>query len=315
MKIAYGIICHTDAPYICRLAKKLTVGTQNRVFIHVDGKADITPFRELMDGLERVTLLDQRLEYHWGGYNAVEVTILLMREALAAGDCGRFQLLQGLDYPILSNKELDAFFEAHADEEFLKARNVTQLTDPEETHKYRLYWSWDKNSNPFVWCLNKFNTVLYWLHLIPPLKKNYVFDDAGNRMELYSGCAQWGISIAAAQKIVEFHDANPKFNRYFEWVFAPDECYYHTILYNCGFAERTTCGGPTKGKRLGEFMNITYYEYEDDCTVFTKAEDFDHIRKSGKVYFRKVCSQSKELLDYVDRFHEEIDRKLELEGK
>lgn len=310
MKIAYGILCHMDPPHIGRLARKLTVGTENLVFVHVDAKADFPAFQRELSGLERVTILPERLDIHWGGYHAVEATIALMRAAIQAGGCGRFQLLQGLDYPILSNKEIDAFFEENADVEFLKARNVTQIHNIYEEHKYRLPWMLDKTDRPLYWCLSKFNSVLLMLHIIPHFKKNYVFDDQGNRMELYSGCAQWGCSIAAAEKIVRFYDQNPKFNRYFQSVYAPDECYYHTILYNSDFAKRTTCGGPTPGTRLGDYMNITYYEYEDICTVFTKCEEWPRIRDSGKVYFRKVCSQSTELLDMVDEIHRKRDTEL-----
>lgn len=310
MKIAYGILCHMDAPHIARLAKKLTVGTENLVFVHVDAKADLPAFQEALQGLERVTILKERLDIHWGGYHAVEATIALMRCAMAAGGCGRFQLLQGLDYPILSNKEIDAFFEENAHVEFLKARNVTNIRNIAEEHKYRLWWMLDKTDNPFYWCLSKFNALLLTLKIVPHFKKIDIRDHEGNRMELYSGCAQWGCSMAAAEKIVNFHDCNPEYNKFFQSVYAPDECYYHTILYNSDFAKRTTCGGPTTGDRLGEYMNITYYEYEDICTVFTKPEEWPRIRDSGKVYFRKVCSQSTELLDMVDEIHRKRDAEL-----
>lgn len=310
MKIAYGILCHTDPAHIARLAKKVTVGTENRVFIHVDAKADFSAFQQALTGIERVTILQERLDIHWSGYHAVEATILLMRASIAAGDCGRFQLLQGLDYPILSNREIDAFFEKNADVEFLKARNISHIHNTDEEHKYRLLWYQDKRDHPFflLWC--KCNSLLVKLHLIPHFKKNYVCDHEGNRMDIYQGCAQWGCSIAAAKKIVDFHDHNPEFNRYFQTVFAPDESYYHTILYNCEFAKRTTCGGPTPGKRLGDYMNITFYIYQDLCHVFTKPEEWPIIRDSNKVYFRKVCSQSTELLDMIDEIHRKRDAEL-----
>lgn len=119
MKIAYLILCHIDPAHICRLAKKLTEGTQNEVFVHVDGKCDVHPFEKTLSGLERVHLLSHRVKVHWGGYSAVEATILLMWTALAAGDFGKYILLQGLEYPIKSNREIDRFLEADPKREYM----------------------------------------------------------------------------------------------------------------------------------------------------------------------------------------------------
>ena len=40
MRIAYIILCHTDPEHIRRLTKKITGGTDDEAFIHVDGKCD-----------------------------------------------------------------------------------------------------------------------------------------------------------------------------------------------------------------------------------------------------------------------------------
>lgn len=51
MKIAYLILCHTDPKHIRRLVEKVTKGTENEAFVHIDKKADSPAFREALEGL------------------------------------------------------------------------------------------------------------------------------------------------------------------------------------------------------------------------------------------------------------------------
>ncbi|MFR5854598.1 MAG: hypothetical protein ACLUE8_09850 [Lachnospiraceae bacterium] len=48
MRIAYIILCHTDPEHIRRLTKKITGGTDDEAFIHVDGKCDAAPFEQTL---------------------------------------------------------------------------------------------------------------------------------------------------------------------------------------------------------------------------------------------------------------------------
>lgn len=57
MKIAYLILCHTDPKHIRRLAEKVTKGTENEAFVHIDKKADGPAFRQALEGLPHVHVL------------------------------------------------------------------------------------------------------------------------------------------------------------------------------------------------------------------------------------------------------------------
>ena len=67
MRIAYLILCHTDPKHIERLAEKLTKGTNNEVFVHVDKKSDILPFKQELKRLGQVAhVLEKRTSVFWG---------------------------------------------------------------------------------------------------------------------------------------------------------------------------------------------------------------------------------------------------------
>ena len=111
---------------------------------------------------------------------------------------------------------------------------------------------------------------------IPHFKKNYVKNNADEKMDVYQGCAQFGVTGGLAAYIVQFHDENKGFNRYFRTMYAPDEAYFHTIVYKSPFVQ---------------------------STLFTQKEDWPKLRDSGFLFFRKASSESGELLDYIDAQH------------
>lgn len=84
----------------------------------------------------------------------MDATVRLMRAALSynaqiCGEVERFVILQGLDYPIRSNGEIDQFFEENPTKEFILAQNISDSVDKKQIFKYRLYWFLDSRS-PFA---------------------------------------------------------------------------------------------------------------------------------------------------------------------
>lgn len=311
MRIAYLILCHTDPKHIGRLAVKLTKDTNNEVFVHVDKKSDILPFKQELKRLGQAAhVLEKRTSVFWGGNSAIEATVDLMREAIQTGNFNRFVLLQGLEYPVKSNKEIDEFFERNEKIEFILAQNISDSTNIKEVHKYRLYWFLDSQSL-FAKALNTINSRLFLKYnWIPHFKKNYVKDQSGHHMKIYQGCAQFGLTADLVKYIVQFHDENPRFNMYFRSMYAVDESYFHTIVYNSPFVENTPDGKAVTRPHLTDFENLTYFEYPVTVTLFTKIGDWPKLRDSGFLYFRKASSESKELLDYIDNVHSEYNSTL-----
>lgn len=54
---------------------------------------------------------------------------------------------------------------------------------------------------------------------------------------------------------------------------------------------------------MTNFENLTYFEYPTEVTLFKEKKDWPKLRDSGFLFFRKVSSESKELLDYIDEQH------------
>ena len=207
-------------------------------------------------------------------------------------------------YQIKTKKEIHRFFEENPETEFILAQNISESDNPKEVHKYSLYWYLDLKTRLWIRILHKANSELFLkTGIIPHFKKNYVLNYANERLEIYQGCAQFGITRKLAEYIVRFHDQNPKFNRFFQTMYAPDESYFHTIVYNSPFVKCTPDGKAITRPHLTNFENLTYFEYPTEVTLFKEKKDWPKLRDSGFLFFRKASSESKELLDYIDEQH------------
>lgn len=305
MKIAYLILCHSNPKHIARLVNKL-FSENCHCFIHVDKKVNIEPFKKELQDCNNFTILKDRKEVYWGGYSSIEATITLMKAALERDVFDRFVILQGLDYPIKSNKEIEEFFIENKKIEFILAQNISIRSDSRSIHKYRLYHYLDNPNSIAAKVTEKLKTYFLKKDFIPHFKPNWVCDIYGNKMHIYQGCAQIALTRNAVKYIVEFNKKNNKFNKYFKTMFAVDESYFHTIIYNSEFKENASGIIEKEFPRLVDFKNLTYFEYPGDTvciTVLKDIKDYNKLKESGYLFFRKATEESYRLLDYIDEFH------------
>ena len=303
MKIAYLILCHIDPDHIARLVRKITDGTEHTAFVHVDAKSDRKIFEAALCDCSRSVVVGGSVDVRWGGFRAVEATVGLMKAAMAHGDYDRFVLMQGLEYPIKSNEEILSFFQEHPKTEFILAQNISQSKEKRETHKYRLFYFLD-HSNVFpVRILHWLNHQMLKCGIVPHCKPAHAVSRLGQKMDIHQGCAQFALTREAVEYVIRFHMDNPRFNRYFRSVYAADEAYFHTIIYNSHLIENTPDGRAVFRPHLTNFQNVTFFEYPKKVTIFKRKEDWPKLAQSGFLFFRKATSESKELLDYIDEIH------------
>lgn len=296
MNIAYLIIAHTDPEHITRLAKKILYKNYVDVYIHIDNKVKIDPFVSGLKDIERINFVENRISVNWGGYSSVEATLSLLKQA-SKKKYDRYILLQGLDYPLRSNKEILSFFEESPQVEFIRGCKITDSTDKFHYAKVKSYWYFD-NINLLKRIYNKLNTLL-------PLqfRKGYIYD--GKRFDIYWGSAQWALTHECVQYILDFSRTHSQFNDYFKHVFPPDETYFHTIIFNSKFSIFTSSGGPEPARRgLHNWQNLHYFEYENSIKVY-ELRDYYYLQTLDHLFFRKATSdKSRNLLDKIDLKHD-----------
>lgn len=289
MKIGYLMLCNHDPKLVAKICKKVLIGTNNVVIVHVDKTANIELFKSEIHS-NQVFFVADRVDIHWGGFSSIEATIKTMYMATNLG-CERVVILQGRDYPIHSNLEIDSFFEKHRDVEFIRAFDVSHSPRKLSYMKVSGIHLFDKKGKSKTWnlivkALNGFNKL--GIKYCPSKVQT---DHSDKRISVYWGWAHVALTRECVKYILDFYENNPHFNRRFRYIFPPDETYFQTIVFNSPFAVRTQDGGPVREQShqtVRSMLNLTYFEYPSSVRVFNCADELDADVVTNYLFVRKV---------------------------
>ena len=304
MRIAFLNLCHCDSDVVKRVADRLTAHPDFDMYIHVDAKADITPFKEKLSDNKQVHFVKNRHKVYWGGYNAILATMELIKEALkSARKYDYFILLQNLDYPIKSNEYIEQFFAKNPNIEYIRGCKIACTKDWHYARKYRLYNSRDKE-----YYLKKhsklnrmFHNAINLVKSISTIGFNGIVKDSGDVLYMHYGAAQWAVTRECAEYFATFYDTHRKFNKKMMHVQFPDEEYFHTIVHsNDKFRLRCIKHDEPEKRWLVNWRNIHYFEFPKEVTVFEK-KDYEKLITREELFIRKVKTGiSDELMDMID---------------
>jgi hypothetical protein len=114
-----------------------------------------------------------------------------------------------------------------------------------------------------------------------------------------TGSAWWALTPDCAKFILRFGEEHPEYERFFQYVQASDEHYFHTIVQNSHFAGEAATITPYSGRGMWKTANL-HIIHPSLRKIYTDA-DFDEVRQSGCCFVRKVTtSLSTPLLDQID---------------
>lgn len=304
MRIAFCNLCHTDPEMVARVANKLTQNKDFDMYVHVDAKSDIKPFKQLLNDNKQVYFLENRVKVYWGGYHAILASFALLEVALKSEKHYDYiVMLQNLDYPIKSNDYIEKFFTDNQGTEYIRGCHIAETKDWHYAAKYKIYNSRDKE-----FYLKKHNplTKLVWdgwhaLMSLGTIGFNGIHEENGEKLELYYGTAQWAVTRECAEYMVEFYHTHPKFNKRMMHIKFPDEEYFHTIVHNSRFRTHCVKYDEPVQRWLVNWRNIHYFEFPDEGVVTFTEKDYQKLMEREELFCRKVRSGvSDTLLDNID---------------
>ena len=298
MKIAFLISAHTDAPQLHRLIKALP--DESEFFVHIDKKADITPFKQLMGNDNRVHFIEHRVDVVWGSLNEVEYQMELVRAALNAPQhFDRLITLSGMDYPLWSKEEIRNFFTDNPDKEFLCGLDMTTQTKAARLYReYRFlamrHWKNGSIGSKFRVAIRKAVSVI-------GIRKPLSFHANSVRYRLYKGAAWWAISQDLATHILHEWDHNQEMKSYFSTSFCPAETFVQTVTFNSSEWKGRCIELKGEWPGLQALTPLTYIYYHPVIKIMEE-EDYDKLMQSGKMFARKfVSGKSDELIHMISR--------------
>lgn len=305
MKIAFLNLCHCEPEIVARVAKKLCAEPDFDMYVHVDAKQNIEPFKKALDGIRGVYFTPNRYKVYWGGYNAIRATMELLSAALSSGENYDYVVtLQNLDYPIRSNEYIKEFFTTHNGTEYIRGCRIAGTDDWEFARKYKLYYRKDtplggKNQPKVKKAI--YNAAMAVMS-ITTIGCNGVIKENGKSYELHYGCAQWAVTGGCAKYILDFYNTHPKFNKKMMKMQFPDEEYFHTVVHNSKFKTKNFKYDEEPQRWLVNWRNLHYFEFPKEVTVLDESY-YDKLLEQGEeiLFCRKVKKGiSDKLMDMLD---------------
>lgn len=315
--LAYVVLAHEHPAQLGRLVARIA-GDGARVFIHVDAKAPIEPFRQAVGSRANVWFVQDRIRVEWAGYSIVEATLRTLRMAMRT-EFRYCLLISGTDYPLKSNGQLREFF-SNANEEYI---TFWQLQDrPSWMHKVQYhYWidripmrAWSTGSEPRYWRRLFWGRFFKYRRFMP--KRRFL-----PGLVPHGGSDWWTLSRSCLEYVLDFVDANPRYSRFYRSTASPCEMFFQTIILNSPFALRVhnreaylrwaaESPAPAADRPMlaEESFNLRHIDWSGETTgerekpAILDERDWPALARSPCHFARKLHPErSRALMDHIDR--------------
>ncbi len=217
MKVAYLIAASGNYAHLQRLVEALADANVH-FFIHIDAKS---PMPENLEGRADVTFIPRRTVW-WGGFSQVEITLDMIRAALAGG-YDYYAYISGGDYPVRPNSYL--YGKLAEGGEFINAKRGFMSHKSEKRVKYYYFDRFDRRNRNAAWYFHAGLELMLRKVLV---KRKYPF----RRSDIWHGSSWWILSRRAVEYVLGYIEANPGYVKFYRTSLCPDESFFQTILAN-----------------------------------------------------------------------------------
>jgi len=289
MKKAYIIVAHKNPRQLYRLITRLNDGN-SEFFVHIGLNTSISMFFEILDIGQQVHFLP-RFNSAWGGYGTIEPYLSAMRVIRnSPTKFDRILLLSGQDYPIKSNKEIDAFFKESPHSVFLEYYPIPNLK------------KWPGGDRGGLYRIDKYYFGMEWHQLLRSRSLNvlsrylpFLKRKVPNDMQPYTGHTWFNLDIYSLNYILDYHDAHPEYFEFHKHTYVADELFIQMIIGNSK-DERLLKSIEKSEKRFTVWKDPT-----DAHPKILNKSDFHAISQSTDLFARKFEESDTEILDLIDQ--------------
>lgn len=278
-QIAYLVLAHADPKHFERLIN--AIDYKAKFFVHIDAKSNLDDFKNLTLPKD-VFFLEDRVSVSWAGISMVDATLKLIESTLKSGeDFSHLVLISGSDYPIKKSSFIYETFVKNPEHEFIK------YIDMRQSSHYILHVKQKWFKTPLFQTTNK------TLKLADKIVR-----EIGNKLRLanhwdksiipYFGSQWWAITPGSAKYVLDFVRDNPNFYTANTYTFSPDEHFFHTIIGNSPYRQKSD--GVQEFKQRGTWRLANFHIIHTLLSKWYTTDDWEQIITSDKLFVRKLNS-------------------------
>lgn len=271
MKHAYLIAAHNQFGLLKHLLEMLD-SSDNDIYLHIDSKAGTIDYEQFRDVLKASQLyIIERRDITWGGYSQVELEVKMLERATCTQH-DYYHFISGVDFPIKSMRDINAFFEKNAGKEFIHFDKETKMDEV----RYRIgkYHCLQEKIGRRRNALTVIESVLIGIQRLLRVdrtkKSNLIFKKGANWFSITEGMAKY---VVQNEKLIR---------KTFGKSICADELFLQTLVYNSGFRDNLYYS-----ETEGRFFNMRLIDWKRGNPYIFRASDFDELLKSECLFARK----------------------------
>ena len=289
MKIAYLILAHNQPHHLQKLIHALGHPSA-RVFVHIDRKSKIGPFRKLKS--DTVTFISKRTWVYWGKFSIVQATLNLMDKAFRSRDSfDQFILLSGTDYPLWSADSLYRFFADYPGREYINLHPMGEDNGGKSYSRLEIFREGDpKNVFERKWGNKRKASHIY---------RDY--EKVLKGMKPYGGAQWWALTRKTIGYILDFVEREKEWVNFFKNTHIPDEMFFHTLVGNAPHHTKIRRGFCVAQWESGEKSPL-WLKKEHIDTLFRFQLEFnpnDGYGPGRMIFARKFSESDKDVIPYL----------------
>lgn len=282
MNHAFLILAHDSPELLQRIVDKLE-SPNHYIFIHLDKKSKDSHVRLGKNGCYISD--EKRIKVYHGGFSMILAEIALLKEAFHYDvNIDYFHLISGHDYPCVSNKEFDLYFESAP-----QGRSYMHYDTDEQHVKWKI--KIDRRINR--WHVVDFHCgkiIRLWARTIFTWFVPRKFDG-----ELFAGWQWFSWHRSLVEWILSYLEEHPKYLTRFHYTTCCDEVLFHTLLY-----PHLDELNIEKNNAL-RYIDWTPKRKTKSLPLVLDERDYISIRDSEALFGRKFyLGVSEKLLDMLD---------------
>lgn len=283
-KHAFLILAHNEFEILRLLVSRLD-DSRNDIFIHFDKKVEVLPEINVKEAC--LTILQDRKDVRWGGFNMVEAEYALFEEAFSKGPYQYYHLISGVDLPLKNQDYIHDFFDENDGKEFI---GYTWTDMPRSFARKMLRWHLFPEDFKSKNILKKALRAGF-------IRLQEDFRIERNRTVDFKKGSQW---VSVTEGMVRYLLSNKEWVREtFRNTFSPDELVVQTLCWMSPFRENiydTSDDGKGCMRAIGWRNNpgsneLILKDWTDD--------DFEVLKDSPALFARKFNSSDMGFINKV----------------
>ena len=301
MRLAYIIHAYRDAQQLNRLISSLDYNAD--FFLHVNSKADISPFYDLLASKKNVFFTKERFFVNWGSFSQVIVQMELLSNVFNSGNSyERIVCLSGLDYPIWPMERIINEFELNKSKQFIMGYNLSKTRNRNQIEKITIYHFFRDLKVKNLMIKQFLCGTSRLIMRILPFRKQKQVVITGVLKDVYMGSDFWSLTYDCAKFVYDTICNEHSLMDFFRFAYVPSEMCVQTIVFNSEFSKDTIPFYNEDYNGLNNLTPLHYIEYGKDIKIFDES-DYNTLIKSGKMFFRKAATgKSDKLISMIDKY-------------